>query len=338
MAVHAPGAEARFDSGYRHAGATALALFAFGALLVVFEPTSVAAVQNFFLVFGSLLVEAIPFIALGALVSAGIEVFVPKTIFEKLASLPRPLQLPVSGLAGAAFPVCECGSVPVARRLIVKGLVPSAAVTFMLAAPVLNPIVIASTAVAYRGRDILWPMVLGRAGLGFLVAMAVGYVVSDETKEQLLKRRSEKAERHDHSHDHEEGGRGRAFFGHLSGDFVFMGRFLVIGALIAAALQTFVPQSIIGGVANTPVLNLLAMMGLAFLLSLCSESDAFVAASFVQFGVGAQLAFLVFGPMVDTKLAILYGATFRQGFFRTVVVVVTAATLIGCLWLEVVFG
>jgi uncharacterized membrane protein YraQ (UPF0718 family) len=218
--------------------------------------------------------------------------------------------------------------------LIVKGLAPSAAVTFMLAAPVLNPIVIASTMVAYRGRDILWPMVLGRSGLGLLAAIAVGYVVSDETKEQLLRRRTDDIR--DHSHDHES--KSSAFFGHLAGDFVFMGRFLVLGALVAAALQTFVPQDVIGAVANTPVVNLLAMMALAFVLSLCSESDAFVAASFVQFGVGAQLAFLVFGPMVDTKLGILYGATFRQGFFRTVVIVVTSATLIGGLWLEVMFG
>jgi uncharacterized protein len=328
---------ARLESGYRHVGFVALALVGFGAALYVFDPANVAGVQNFFLVFGSLLIEAVPFILLGALVSAAIEVFVPVTVFEKLAVLPKPLQLPVSGLAGAAFPVCECGSVPVARRLIVKGLMPSAAVTFMLAAPVLNPIVIASTAVAYRGRDIFWPMVLGRAGLGFLVAMAVGYVISDESKEQLLRRRSLSRDA-EHDHDHQQESKPRAFFGHLSSDFVFMGRFLVIGAMVAAALQTFVPQSIIGGVADTPVVNILAMMALAFLLSLCSESDAFVAASFVQFGVGGQLAFLVFGPMVDTKLGILYGATFRQGFFRTVVIVVTACTLVGCLWLEVLFG
>lgn len=321
-------------SGYQYAGVLALALVAFGGALYVFDPARIAGVQNFFLVFGSLLIEAMPFILLGAIVSAFIEVFVPKSVFEKLALLPRPLQLPVSGLAGAAFPVCECGSVPVARRLIVKGLAPSAAVTFMLAAPVLNPIVIASTVVAYRGRDILWPMVLGRAGLGLLAAIAVGYVVSDETKEHLLRRRTDDIG--DHSHDHES--RTNAFFGHLAGDFVFMGRFLVIGALVAAALQTFVPQDVIGAVANTPVVNLFAMMALAFVLSLCSESDAFVAASFVQFGVGAQLAFLVFGPMVDTKLGILYGATFRQGFFRTVVVVVTSVTLVGSLWLEVMFG
>ena len=329
--------DARLETGYRYAGFMAIALVGFGAALYVFDPANVAGVQNFFLVFGSLLIEAMPFILLGALVSAAIEVFVPVTVFEKLALLPKPLQLPVSGLAGAAFPVCECGSVPVARRLIVKGLMPSAAVTFMLAAPVLNPIVIASTAVAYRGRDIFWPMVLGRAGLGFLVAMAVGYVVSDETKEQLLRRpRGSRNPEYEHDDQHES--KSRAFFGHLSGDFVFMGRFLVIGAMVAAALQTFVPQSIIGGVADTPVVNILAMMALAFLLSLCSESDAFVAASFVQFGVGGQLAFLVFGPMVDTKLGILYGATFRQGFFRTVVVVVTGCTLVGCLWLEVLFG
>ncbi len=323
-----------FVSGYRYAGVTALALVAFGAVLYVLDPARIAGVQNFFLVFGSLLIEAVPFIMLGAIASALIEVFVPTAVFEKLALLPRALQLPVSGLAGAAFPVCECGSVPVARRLIVKGLAPSAAVTFMLAAPVLNPIVIASTVVAYRGRDILWPMVLGRAGLGFLAAMAVGFVVCDEAKERLLRRRADTSG--DHSHDHES--KSHAFFGHLAADFVFMGRFLVIGALVAAALQTFVPQDVIGVVADTPVVNLLAMMGLAFVLSLCSESDAFVAASFVQFGVGGQLAFLVFGPMVDTKLGILYGATFRQGFFRMVVIVVTSVTLVGCLWLEVIFG
>lgn len=322
------------QTGWRYAGMVAASLALFGLFLFTVDPARVPGIQNFFLVFGSLLIEAIPFIFLGALVSAAIEVFAPKTIFERLARLPRPLQLPVSGLAGAAFPVCECGSVPVARRLVAKGLAPSAAVTFMLAAPVLNPIVIASTAVAYRGRDIFWPMVLGRASLGLIVAMAVGWVVSDQSAQTLLRRHAE--DRHDHTHGHES--KSQAFFGHLGGDFVFMARFLVIGAAVAALLLTFVPQDIISAVAETPLLNLLAMMALAFVLSLCSESDAFVAASFVQFGVGAQLAFLVFGPMVDTKLGILYSATFVKGFFRTVVVVVTAVTLIGGLWIEVVFG
>lgn len=306
------------------------------AVLRVLDQAALPGVQNFLLVFGSLLVEAVPFILLGAVVSAAIEVFVPTTFFERIARLPSGLQLPAAGMAGFAFPVCECGSVPVARRLASKGLSSGAATTFMLAAPILNPVVLISTWVAYRGRDALWPMVLGRAGLGLLTAVTVGWVVARQSKNEFLKPVAGREGDHHEGGGHERSW--RAFFGHLAGDFVFMGRYLVLGAAVAAALQTFVPQSVVGSVAGTPVVDLLAMMVLAFLLSLCSESDAFVAASFVQFGVGAQLAFLVFGPMVDTKLGFLYTGTFSRGFFRTVVLVVGAVTLAGTLWIEVFFG
>lgn len=317
-------------------GNAAIVLAALGAvalLLQLLNPDRVAGAQNFLLVFSSLLIEAVPFVLLGAVVSAGIEVFVPGRFFERLTDLPRPLQLPAAALTGFAFPVCECGSVPVARRLAAKGLTPAAAVTFMLAAPILNPVVLASTFVAYRGRADMWTMILGRAGLGLVAAVAVGWVVANKTKGELLRPRPG-----DDDHHHEGETRSAAFFAHLSGDFLFMGRYLVLGAVVAAALQTFVPQSVIGSVAGTPIVSLLAMMLLAFVLSLCSESDAFVAASFVQFGPGAQLAFLVFGPMVDTKLGFLYSATFTRGFFKTVVVTVAAVTLAGTLWIEVLIG
>ncbi|HEX2296893.1 MAG TPA: permease [Actinomycetota bacterium] len=321
------------DASWANAGMVLAALGGIALLMQLLDPGRVAEVQNFLLVFSSLLIEAVPFVLLGAVVSAAIEVFVPNRLFERLTDLPRPLQLPAAAMTGFAFPVCECGSVPVARRLAAKGLTPAAAVTFMLAAPILNPVVIASTFVAYRGRDTLWPMVLGRAGLGLVTAVAVGWVVANKSKAELLRPRPG-----DHDHDHGDATRGTAFFGHLAGDFLFMGRYLVLGAVVAAALQTFVPQSVIGSVAGTPVVALVAMMALAFVLSLCSESDAFVAASFVQFGPGAQLAFLVFGPMVDTKLGFLYSATFTRGFFRTVVVAVGAVTLAGTLWIEVLVG
>jgi uncharacterized membrane protein YraQ (UPF0718 family) len=321
-------------SSTRHAIAVAATLAGAGILLRLLDPSRFAWLQNFLIVFSSLLVEALPFIMLGALASAAIEVFVPSSAFAQIARLPRPLQLPAAAMAGIAFPVCECGSVPVARRLVSKGLAPSAAVTFMLAAPILNPVVVASTFVAYRGRDALWTMVLGRMGLGFLVAVAVGWVVGTVRKEDLLRPRPGDD---DHDTDEDEP-RWSRFFGHLSGDFVFMARFLVMGAAIAAAVQTFVPQSVIGRVAGTPVVDLVAMMALAFLLSLCSESDAFVAASFVQFGPAAQLAFLVFGPMVDMKLGALYVGTYSKGFLRTVILTVGAVTLAGTMWIKVVSG
>jgi uncharacterized membrane protein YraQ (UPF0718 family) len=311
-------------------------LVAAGALLRVAGPGRVAWIQAALIVFGSLVIQALPFVMIGALASAAIEVFVPLSALERLAALPRPLQLPAAGLAGIAFPICECGSVPVARRLMSKGLLPSAAVTFMLAAPVLNPVVIASTFVAFRGRSSLWTMVLGRFGLGLLVAIAVGWALGGRSKQELL--RPSRDAGHDHVELERPEPRWRQFFVHLGNDFLFMGRFLLLGATAAALVQTFLPQDIVSKVAGVPVLDIVVMMALAAVLSLCSESDAFIAASFVQFGPSAQLAFLVFGPMVDLKLGALYAGTFGKGVLRTIVIAVAAATLAGTLWVKVIAG
>jgi uncharacterized membrane protein YraQ (UPF0718 family) len=296
--------------------------------------------SNFTLVFTSLLLGAMPLVVLGAVVGSAISVFVPDTAIARIARLPDRLQIPAAALSGLAFPVCECGSVPVARRLVGRGMTPTAAITFMLAAPILNPIVIVSTVVAYRGREALVPIVLGRIGLGLIAAMAVGWIVGGSAA-RLAEARARSlpvSEQDTHEGHGPSDSRWRHFFDHVVADFFFMGRYLVLGAAAAAAIQTVVPQSVMSGVAGTPILSLLAMMGLAFILSLCSESDAFVAASFVQFGVGAQLAFLVFGPLMDTKLAFLYSATFGRRLFTTVLAVVTVVTLVGTLWIEVLLG
>jgi uncharacterized protein len=319
----------------RTGGAVLVALAGAALLVRAIAPAHIAWLQNLLIVFASLLVEAMPFILLGAAVSAAIEVFVPSSAFERLGRLPRPLQLPAAAAAGIAFPVCECGSVPVARRLASKGVAPAAAVTFMLAAPIVNPVVIASTFVAYRGRDTLGVMVIGRFVLGFIVAMVVGWVIGAFRGDELLKPRPGYLEVHEAAGDEP---RATRFISHLTGDVIFMARFLIVGAAIAAAVQTFVPQSIVDGLARLPVLSLVAMMGLAFLMSLCSESDAFVAASFVSFGPAAQLAFLVSGPMIDMKLAALYVGTYRRGFLRAATLAIFATTLVLTLWVQVFFG
>jgi hypothetical protein len=306
-------------------------------LLRILEPGRIPWIQASFIVFGSLVVQAMPFVLLGALASAAIEVFIPVNALERLAGLPRPLQLPAAALAGVAFPICECGSVPVARRLAARGLTPSAAVTFMLAAPVLNPVVIASTFVAYRARSSLWTVVIGRFALGMLVAMVVGWVIGNRSKDELLRPRPDDVRAVPVEPGPPEA-RWRRFFLHTGNDFLFMGRYLLLGAAAAAIVQTFLPASFVSKVAGTPVLDIVAMMGLATVLSLCSESDAFVAASFVQFGPAAQLAFLVSGPMIDLKLGALYAGTFRKGFLPMLVVTVFATTLVGAMWVMVVAG
>ncbi len=321
----------------RTAVLVAIALVTAALALRLIDPQQVAWIRTYLVIFGSLLVQAIPFVMMGALAAAAVEVFVPVGTLEKLGSLPRPLQLPGAALAGLAFPICECGSVPVARRLAQRGLMPSAAVTFMLAAPVLNPVVLASTFVAYRGRSTTWTMVGGRFLLGMAAAIAVGWVIGRRSADELLKPNPDETHADAVELERPEA-RWRRFVAHLGNDFLFMGRYLILGATIAAAIQTFLPASLLADVAGIPVVSILTMMVLAAALSLCSESDAFVAASFVQFGPSAQLAFLVSGPMVDAKLIALYGGTFRRGFVTTLVVTVPFVSLVGALWLGVVAG
>jgi uncharacterized membrane protein YraQ (UPF0718 family) len=332
---HARG-EDRANLGVAGAGALLGTLVLLAVAVRVLGPGRFGWVQTFTIVLGSLSISALPFVAVGAVAAAAVGVFVPAGALERLAMLPRPLQLPAAGLAGVAFPICECGSVPIARRLMLRGLSPSAAITFMLAAPVVNPVVVASTFVAYRGRGPLLVMVLGRFALGLLVAMAVGWVLGGRSKEELL-RTAEGVEPVPVSLGEPEP-RWRSFFVHLGNDFLFMGRYLLLGATVAALVQTFLPEAVIGRVASVPILDAALLMGVAAILSLCSESDAFIAASFTRFGPASQLAFLVFGPMVDLKLAAMYAGTFRRGVLRAIVVTAGLVTLVASMWIRVLSG
>ncbi len=308
----------------------------------------------FFLVAGGILIEAFPFILIGAVVAGAMEAFVPDRVFTRIGGLPRAVQVPVAGVAGFAMPLCDCATIPVTRRLLRKGVAPQAAITFMLAAPIVNPVVILSTAFAYKARGLMVPMVLGRLGLGLVVAAAVGWVLGHRSRDELLRSSSDVHEHHDgHSdpgHDASdicedgccstgaERSRPRVFFGSVAGEFAVLGKYLVLGAAVAGLMKAFVPQSVLATVAEVPILNMLALMGLAAMLSLCSSSDAFVAASFTQFGPASQLAFLVSGPMFDAKLGMLYKASFSKGFVRTLVISVFAFTVVGTVWMEVLIG
>jgi uncharacterized membrane protein YraQ (UPF0718 family) len=291
-----------------------------------------AAVGTVGVIFTSIVVEALPFILIGAIVSAAIATFVSDASFARLATLPRALQVPGAAVAGVGFPVCECGSVPVARRLLTRGIDPAAGIAFMLAAPILNPIVLASTWVAYGARGQALEMTAARAGLGLIVAISVGLVVARVLGDELLRPAADDLPHgHDHGQPAARGYRARAFVEHMTGDFLFMGKFLVLGAAVSALIQTLLPQSLLSGIGGAEVVAILTMIALAFALSLCSEADAFVAVSFTAFPLSAQLAFLVMGPSLDAKLAALYGATFRRGFMPLLVATALPLTVVGTL-------
>ncbi|MFN2389723.1 MAG: permease [Actinomycetota bacterium] len=317
-------------------GAAVVAALVAARLLDLGE-TAVA--PMFVIIFTAIFTEALPFVLLGAIAAAAIEVYVSDTAFARVARLPVALQLPAAALGGFAFPVCECGSVPVARRLIRRGIHPSAGLAFMLASPIFNPIVLASTYIAYQQRLLGMQMVVARAALGFGVALVVAWALgSDGAKELLRSRPDDVVEPASGETDGTSRSRGRDFVGHLTADLFFMGRFLLLGAAISAALQTALPQSLIAGIARTPLVAGLALMAVAYVSSLCSEADAFVAVSFSQFPLSSQLAFLVFGPILDLKLTLLYGATFRRRFALRLALTAVPVVLAGTLWFEVLIG
>lgn len=318
----APAAPLRWRD--RPADGVALAVIATATVAGVLAWTALGereVVGTVTVVFASIAVEALPFVLLGALVSGTIAVAAPDALFDRIATLPLRRQVAGAMACGVALPVCECGSVPVARRLMLRGLHPSAAIAFMLAAPIVNPIVLGSTWVAYQGRAPL-DMVLGRLLLGLTVAGCAAVVLA-----RHVTPRPDASGPAEHQHH----GGVRAVLVHAAADLVFMGRFVVAGALVAAIVQVAVPPVVLSQLGEAPILGPLAMMGLAVLLSLCSEADAFVAVSFVSFDPAAQLAFLVLGPVLDIKLAFLYTAAFGRTFVVWLAVVAIPITLAGAL-------
>jgi len=263
-------------------------------------------------VFLGIFVEAIPYLLLGTLASGLVEVFLDRDQMSKWISN-RPVAAAVGGaFMGLVFPVCECGVVPLTRRLLNKGLPLSAGISFLLAAPVLNPIVILSTAAAFGwGQMLLW-----RVGISLTIAITVGLIFSvEKDPANILLPVLTLSHEHDHHHAAPAtlAEKLRQALLITADEFFEMGRYLIIGAMLAAALQTFIPQSSLLAIGSGPVSSVLVMLALAIVLSICSTVDAFVALGFLgSFSFGSVLSFLTFGPMVDIKSVIMYLQVFRR--------------------------
>ena len=270
---------------------------------------------DFQFAFLSILLEGAPFLLGGAILSGLLEEFLPQSLMTRLLPMNPRTAIVVSGLLGMIFPVCECGIVPVVRRLLRKGLPVSCGVTYMLAAPIVNPLVILSTLAAFRGQGAL-EMTLLRFGIGLTVAILAGWVVSFAAPFSILRPGLLGSEA-DHDHGHAAASpidRLTNVTNVASRDFLDVAVYFVIGAAAAALFGTAVNQEIILPLAENPPLAIASLMGLASVLSVCSTTDAFIAATLTTFPMAAKLAFLVFGPMLDFKLLFLYGAAFSRRF------------------------
>jgi uncharacterized membrane protein YraQ (UPF0718 family) len=295
--------------------------------------------------------EAAPFLMLGALLSALVEVHLPQEWIEKHVPKGRFSGLLFGLSAGMLIPTCECGVVAIVRRLLRKGVPSHVAMTYMLSAPVINPLVLASTYIAYRGD--LW-MVLSRVGLVAASAAFVGLGLASVDPVLLLREgkiyrdlfdRSQAEHSHSEVHpphhacselphgcacgcESDTGSKFIRVLQHAASEFLDMGKYLILGAFVVGLSNVFLPQAWLVFFESNVFLAIGGMMLLAVLLSVCSEADAFVAASFSSFPRAAQLSFLAIGPMVDLKLIVMYAAVFHRRVALMLILVPTILTFI----------
>ena len=320
--------------------------------------------QQALTIFFSLLVEALPFLTIGVILSSALLIFSDEKQLIRL--LPRH---PIGGalvgsFIGFLFPVCECGNVPVARRFLLQGLPTSVAIGFLLAAPTINPIVIWSTWVAFRDQ----PEIVGfRVLFSLLIAVLLSWVFSfqkDATpllNPQLAKQLARfqapppGTETAETSPLLQSGtfllgqpgqplrleaslmektrvlapNRWQLFLENVSQELRELGGILVFGSAIAAIIQTFVPREIILSLGQETITSILAMMALAAIVSVCSTVDSFFALSFAStFTSSSLLAFLVFGPMIDLKAIGLMLSIFRAKIILYLLVLAAQLTFI----------
>ena len=314
-----------------------------------------AQLQGLVTTFLGIFIEALPFLLAGVVTSILIGAFVTPAWLASV--LPRSaFGATVSGaLLGLLFPVCECGAIPTSRRLMRKGAPASLGIAFALAAPVVNPIVLISTTVAFGD----WRWAAARLGFTVVIAVIIGLLLgvgikredvltaatlqpdADEvfsTDDKLIAHQQQRHEQH-HDHNHQPGGlwreRAGAMLGHGSVEFFEMGRFLVLGSLLAATMQTFISQGALLAFNGSsfgfaaPLFSIGILMLVAVLLSVCSTVDAFLALAFLGlFHPGAVMAFLVFGPMIDIKSTLMLTTTFRKTTVSAMVVLAAVFSII----------
>jgi uncharacterized membrane protein YraQ (UPF0718 family) len=321
-----PAPPAKREQRWRFGSVEALAVLLIGVVAFrgpITDALSDAALATWTTVFVAIVTQAMPFLVFGVVLSAVIAVFVPASFFARVLPSKPALAVPVASGAGVVLPGCECASVPVAGAMMRRGVTPSAALAFLLAAPAVNPIVLTATAVAFPDDPM---MVLARFVASLIVACAMGWLWLRAGRTEWLRPPARPS--------FEGQSTGAAFWGSVRHDIVHAGGFLVLGAMAAATLKAVVPEEWLRAVADKPALSVLALAVLAVLLSICSEADAFVAASLSQFSLTARLAFLVVGPMIDLKLFAMQAATFGRGFAvrfapTTFVLAIVVSALVG---------
>ncbi|CQR25530.1 permease [Streptococcus varani] len=300
--------------------------------MAVFQhlPTSILQMGAIFL---SIMIEALPFVLIGSIISGFIEVYISPDRVHVFLPKNKILRILFGTFIGFLFPSCECGIVPIVHRFLEKQVPSYTAIPFMATAPVINPIVLFATYTAF-GNSIRFA--LFRALGSVLVALVLGIFWGFISSGPILKSQPHGNEHHHHHElNNQDGWKkvGAALVQSVD-EFFDTGRYLVFGCFIASLVQVYVPTYILTRISHNSFTAILLMMLLAFLLSLCSEADAFIGSSLLSsFGFAPVMAFLVIGPMIDMKNLLMMKHHFTNKFILQFISLITLVILAYCLTL-----
>lgn len=289
-------------------------------------------------IFVSIIIEAVPFVLFGCVITGFLQSFLDPAKVKQWIPKNKILAILTGMFLGFFFPSCECGIVPIVKELLKKGVPSYTAITFMLTAPIINPVVLFSTYIAFNNDS--YPVFLRVLG-SLVVAFIIGLWLAYRNKDTILKeeyKKGETAHAHSGSCCNEEVSPKEkvSLFNKIShalqhsvDEFFDTGRYLVIGALLAALMQTYLKTALLFPYASNKVTSILIMMGFAFILSLCSEADAFIGTSMKSmFGLTPVIGFLVYGPMVDIKNLMMMSHHFTRKFMLKLIGLVTVIVFI----------
>ncbi|OPA81538.1 hypothetical protein BVG16_02600 [Paenibacillus selenitireducens] len=278
----------------------------------------------------SILLDAIPFILLGVIMSSLMQMFISEAWIRKMTPKNPLLGILFAFLLSLLFPVCECGMIPVVRRLIAKGMPLYIGVVFILVGPIVNPVVFAATYTAFRSQP---EMVYSRMGLALFVGLCIGLYVYYFVRKNPMKNSAATlyaTTSPEVSHTHVQGNKWLSVMEHAGSEFFDMGKYLIFGAVVTASIQALVPRDELLAIGQGGASSHVFMMGLAFVLSLCSTSDTFVASSFAgTFSAGSLLTFMVFGPMLDFKSTLMLLSVFRWRFVLILALLIILIVFVG---------
>ncbi len=298
------------------------------SVVVVLRRIEVFNIKNIAIIFLSIFFEALPFLLLGSIISSIIEKYVSN---EKIASI-----IPKNPILGSLFgiflgfflPACDCAVIPITKRLIKKKVPINVAVSFMLASPIINPVVLLSTYYAFYSTNpkIFW----ARFILGILVAVVVSSILGLIFKNDFVVKNSieEIEEECSCCHRHHE----NAFLeivNHTMSDLFDVLKYMIFGALIASFVQVYMPRSVITVFNSNNYLSIIVLMLFAYLLSLCSTSDSFIGKSLINsFTKSSVVAYLLLGPMIDVKNTIVLVGNFKKKFTIYLIVLIFVVVFI----------